>query len=79
MNPSKVRDPVQAECPPFRSLIMQMGATVMGVVGLIFGIIGLQSTYTKRGRADIGIILCAVSIIIAIVMWTIVFSGGLGR
>jgi len=61
------------------ALIMQIGADVMSIVGLIFGIIGLQSKYIERSRAYIGIILCAVSVIIGIATLLFVFGGGLGR
>ena len=59
------------------ALIMQIVATVTGVVGLILGLIGIRPIYVKRGRAIrpiyvhrgravIGIIFCAVSVIIGI-------------
>lgn len=59
------------------ALLLDIGATVIGGVGLVLGLIGIQPIYVKRGsairpiyvqrgRAVKGIILCAVSIIMGI-------------
>ena len=50
----------------FYAFFLGIGATVIGVVGLVFGLIGIRPIYVQRGRAVIGIILCVVSVIIGI-------------